>query len=462
MKFAVINGSPKGRYSISLQSILFLEKVFPEHEFTVLHVGQKIKSFEKDFSEIKEVLEKAEALIFVYPVYTFLAPSQLHRFIELLQKHNVALSGKFATQLSTSKHFYDITAHKYIEENILDFGMKYVKGLSADMEDLLSTKGQEECKQFFSRFLWCVKEDVYTLQNEFSKNTEKALVSIQVDISEDEIQHALKEKNQSKDIVIITDSTDKKSNLYKMILYFQNCTQYRTRIVNISEYPFSAGCLGCFKCAVSEKCVHKDGFDTFLRNNIQKADAIVYAFTISQHSMGSRFKLYDDRNFCNGHRTVTVGMPIGYLVSGRFSSEHNLQNVIEARSETGQNFLCGIATDEYSPETEIENLAKILQFAFETNHSSPQNFWGIGGMKIFRDLIYQMRGMMRADHKFYKKQGIYDFPQKKWLTSLKMYLVGALLANEKILSKMGNAMNEGMIAPYKKLFDQIDKENKRK
>ena len=43
-----------------------------------------------------------------------------------------------------------------------------------------------------------------------------------------------------------------------------------------------------------------------------------------------------------------------------------------------------------------------------------------------------------------------------------MYLVGALLANEKILSKMGNAMNEGMIAPYKKLFDQIDKQNKRK
>ena len=80
-------------------------------------------------------------------------------------------------------------------------------------------------------------------------------------------------------------------------------------------------------------------------------------------------------------------------------------------------------------------------------------------MKIFRDLIYQMRGMMRADHKFYKKQGIYDFPQKKKLTSLKMYLVGFLLSNEKILAKMGNAMNEGMIAPYKKMFDQMDKEN---
>ena len=80
-------------------------------------------------------------------------------------------------------------------------------------------------------------------------------------------------------------------------------------------------------------------------------------------------------------------------------------------------------------------------------------------MKIFRDLIYQMRGMMRADHKFYKKQGIYDFPQKKQLTSLKMYLVGMLLSNEKILAKMGNKMNEGMLAPYAKLFARMDKDS---
>ena len=138
-----------------------------------------------------------------------------------------------------------------------------------------------------------------------------------------------------------------------------------------------------------------------------------------------------------------------------YSQENNLKTVIEARSETGQNFLCGVATDEFAPETEIENLAKTLTFALETKHTIPQNFWGIGGMKIFRDLIYQMRGMMKADHKFYKKQGIYDFPQKKWLTSLKMYLGGALLSNEKLLSKMGNAMNEGMIAPYKKLFKDL-------
>ena len=257
--------------------------------------------------------------------------------------------------------------------------------------------------------------------------------------------------------MIITDETDSSSNLSLMIERFRSVMPYTTRIVNISEYPLAGGCLGCFRCAVSEKCVYKDGFDVFLRENIQNADSIVYAFKVSDHSMGSRFKMYDDRNFCNGHRTVTIGMPVGYLVSGNYAAENDLRTVIEARAETGGNFLAGVATDEYDTDRQIDDMVKSLCFALQTKHTAPQNFWGVGGMKIFRDLIYQMRGMMRADHKFYKKQGIYDFPQKKKLDSLKMYGVGMLLSNEKILSKMGNKMNEGMIAPYKKMFENMEK-----
>jgi hypothetical protein len=145
-------------------------------------------------------------------------------------------------------------------------------------------------------------------------------------------------------------------------------------------------------------------------------------------------------------------------VSGRLSAEENLKTVIEARSETGGNFLAHIATDERDADGSVDTLAKALGFALNTAHTAPKNFYGVGGMKIFRDLIYQMRGMMRADHKFYKKQGIYDFPQKKKLTSLKMYLVGLLLSNEKILAKMGNKMNEGMLMPYEKMFKKMDKE----
>ena len=447
MKIAVINGSPKGKYSVTLQTALYLEKKFPEHEFSVLHVGQKIKALEKDFSKAEELLKNSDAVIFSYPVYTFLAPSQLHRFIELMKSNGVNVEGKFATQISTSKHFYDVTAHKYIEENSLDMGMRYIRGLSADMEDLLSEKGREEAEKFFERFLWSVNEEIYTSTPIGTVGYTQAPATVAEDNQS---------QKSGKDVVILTDETDTTSNLSAMIERFRAVFGYKTRVVNISDFPFSGGCLGCLRCAVSEKCVYKDGFETYLRENIQKADAIVYAFNIKDHSMGVRFKMYDDRCFCNGHRTVTVGMPVGYLVSGNYSAENNLRSVIEARSETGGNFLCGVATDEYDTNAQIDTLAKTLFFALETGHTAPQNFWGVGGMKIFRDLIYQMRGMMKADHKFYKKQGIYDFPQKNKGKSMLMYAVGALLSNEKILSKMGNKMNEGMLMPYEQILKKID------
>ncbi len=450
MKIAVINGSPKGKYSITLQTVLYLERKYPEHEFCVLHAGQKIKSLEKDFSKAKELLETSDAVLFSYPVYTFLAPSQLHRFIELVKENGIDLKDKYATQISTSKHFYDITAHKYIEEVSLDMGMRYIRGLSADMEDLLEENGREDAEKFFDRFLWAVNEEIYT--------SASAKSSDYVPVPATPAQQNSAQKDD-KDIIILTDETDLTSSLSTMIDRFRAVFGYKTRIVNISEFPLAGGCLGCFRCAVSEKCVYKDNFDTFLRENIQKADAIVYAFTISDHSMGSRFKMYDDRNFCNGHRTVTVGMPVGYLVSGNYSQENNVITVIEARSETGGNFLAGVATDERDTDKQIDTLAKSMKFALETKHTAPANFWGVGGMKIFRDLIYQMRGMMKADHKFYKKQGIYDFPQKNKGKAMLMYAVGALLSSEKILSKMGNRMNEGMLMPYEQILKKLDAEN---
>ena len=64
--------------------------------------------------------------------------------------------------------------------------------------------------------------------------------------------------------------------------------------------------------------------------------------------------------------------------------------------------------------------------------------------------------MMKADHKFYKSHGQYDFPQKQWPTMLKMHLVGALISSEKIKKKLGNKMNEGMLMPYEKILKEMD------
>ena len=78
-------------------------------------------------------------------------------------------------------------------------------------------------------------------------------------------------------------------------------------------------------------------------------------------------------------------------------------------------------------------------------------------MKVFRDLIWIMQGMMKADHKFYKAHGQYDFPQKQWGTMLKMQLVGALIGNPKLKAKAGDMMNKGMLMPYEKVLQEARK-----
>jgi len=127
MNILVVNGSPKGTYSITLQTVKYLEKAYPDYAFFYLDAGQRIRALERDFFEAKTALEKADVILFSYPVYTFIAPSQLHRFFELVKASGVDVSGKCATQITTSKHFYDVTAHRYVEENCLDLGMNVVR-----------------------------------------------------------------------------------------------------------------------------------------------------------------------------------------------------------------------------------------------------------------------------------------------------------------------------------------------
>jgi len=446
MNILVVNGSPKGDYSITLQTVNFLKKKFPSESFQVLNAGQKIRSLEKDFSKAAEMIAASEMLLFSYPVYTFIAPCQLHRFIGLMKENRVDITGKIVSQLTTSKHFYDVTAHRYVQDNMQEMGARFIRGLSADMDDLTTEKGRHEAENWWKHLCWSVEQGYFEPYFPAAEPTPPVPVT--------PAEESAGEKKG--DVVIIADLMPEDTQLADMIRRFRAKLPYATRLVNLREYPFSGGCLGCFKCAVSGKCVHKDGFDDFLRNKLQTADAMIYAFTIQDHSMGALFKMYDDRQFCNGHRTVTIGMPVGYLISGNLSREENLRTIIEGRAQVGCNILSGIATDEADTDAAVDRLSASLTYALENKNTGPQNFLGVGGMKIFRDLIYQMRGFMRADHKFFKSHGQYDFPQKKWAQSLAMYAVGAMIANPKLHSKLGNKMNEGMLMPYKKVLDEME------
>ena len=75
-------------------------------------------------------------------------------------------------------------------------------------------------------------------------------------------------------------------------------------------------------------------------------------------------------------------------------------------------------------------------------------------MKIFRDMVWLHRGLMLDDHRFYRSHGLYDFPQKRWPRMLMLRFLGAVLRSRRLRRVVGGRMNEGMLAPYKKVVDE--------
>ena len=443
MNILILNGSPAGDDSITLQTLLYIQKHFPGHAWSQLNVTQRLRALERDFAPAAEALAQAELIVLAYPVYTFLVPAQLHRFLELWKAAGVDTAGTWATQLSTSKHFYDTTAHAFIRDNCADLGLQYTEGLSADMEDLLAARGQKEALAWFRHVLWAVENGQCDRAAAPLPAGELRTAAVPADV----------EKSAPFTVALVADLGPADGRLAAMVERFEAVAPFAVKRVNLREFQFAGGCLGCFRCAADGTCFYKDGFAELLREEIQTADATVYAFSVRDHSMGSRFKFFDDRQFCNGHRTVTMGKPVGYLVDGHLSAEPNLRTLIEARAQVGGNHLSGVAVSEGDVDRTIDALAAALRYDLESGYRPPANFYGVGGMKIFRDLIYTMQGLMREDHRFYRSHGFYkDFPQRHRGKIAAMYLVGSMMTSPKLKKKLGGKMTEGMLMPYKKVL----------
>lgn len=456
MKILVINGSPKGSLSISFQYVKYLEKLTNgKNEFDVIHVGQEINKLEIDkqyFDSVCDRIIGVNVVLWVYGVYTLLVPYQLVRFIELLYERDKTsfFNGKFSSQLATSKHFYDITAANYIQQISEDFNMKLIIPHLADSNDMLTEKGQKALSDFLTELEFSTINNIY-LSSKYQKTHS--------DISSFNVENFSEiEKDKKHNISIITYFTDENSNLKKMINTFVKITPSLVNVVNLADVNIKSGCLGCIHCALEGECVIKDDFKDLFSEYIGNAQGIIYAFEIQHHWFNSQYKKFDDRSFANGHRISNMGKPVGYLISGDLKNEPNIREILEARAEVGGMYLCDIVSDE-NPEIVVKNikmLSKKMIWSLENKATRPINFRGVGGMKIFRDLIYVMRGFMVEDHKFYKEHELYDFPQKQKKAILQGKIIGCLLKFKKIRKKVMPMLKTMMIEKHKKVIENLN------
>lgn len=457
MKITVLNGSPKGELSATLHYIHFIQKKYPEIEVTIHHISQKIKGIEKNeskFNTITADVASADAVWWSVPIYVFVIPSQMVRFIELLSERGVAdrFKDKYTAVFTTSIHFYDHTGNNYMHAVCDDLGMKYVDHYSAGMYDLMQEEEQDRLLDFAGQFLSVVeKEDpvppVYRPLDFHTPAYSPGKPKKQVD-------------QGNKQILLLSDRQEEGTNLEHMILRFCEAFSAPIKRVNLDDIGIKGGCLGCIKCGFDNLCAYEksDTYTHFYRETVATADIVIYAGKVTGRYLSSAWKQFFDRRFFNTHIPTLQGKQIGYILEGPLSQLTDLREVLTAMVEMDQAGLGGIVTDEFGEPAEIDalldRLAEKLVAYSERGFRKPATFRGVAGHKVFRDAVWShLRFPFLADHKYYSENGYYDFPReddKALESSLQMI---EAVQDPEARKEIRKSLKTGLLEPLKHIIE---------
>jgi len=448
MKVTIISGSPKGEKSVTLQYLLYIQKHNPQHTFETFHVGQTIKSIEKNrnkFDEIINSVKTSDGVFWITPIFYFLIPSQLKRFIELIYQNKAedAFKNKYAAAVSTSIRFFDTTAHNYLHAICDDLQMKYVNFNSLDMCYDRKKVLRKQLRLFAENFFSIVEKKEAVSMHYQPLETEKIKSYTPGEIKS-------KVDNADKKIVVLTDGYDRSTNLGKMISRFSDSFTDPAEIVDINKLDIKGGCLSCIRCGYDNKCIYNDGFTDFWKTTMKSADIIIFAGEIKDRYLSARFKMVFDRSFFMNHTPFLTGKQMGFIISGPLSQVSNLNYLFSAYVESQNSNFLDFITDEPENPEDIDRLIDSMAVHSVTyskqGYMRPHTFYKEGGMKIFRDDVYgRLRFTCQADHRWYRDNGIYDtFPQRnKFVIRMNrkfMFLTRFKSIREKIYKEVNNEM----------------------
>jgi multimeric flavodoxin WrbA len=459
MKIAVLNGSPKGQISVTLQYVSFLQRKYPEIEFQIFDVALKIKKLEEDDKFFKETIAQiaaANAVLWAFPLYFFLVSSQYKRFLELIFERNSisAFRGKPAAVLTTSIKFFDHTAHNYLRDICGDLEMKFFGSYSAEMYDLFKSKERRRLALFGQMFIQAIKDDsgsiagVKRLTNSTVVYEPALLPQIDTD---------------GKKVLIVVDDFAGSPNLRPMLENIQKAFSPTAVLLQLKDVDIKGGCLGCMKCGIDNSCVYegKDGFIDFFNEQIKTADILFFAGAIHDRFLSSLWKCFFDRSFFNGHTPVLEGKQIGFIIAGEFNKLYNLREILEAYADMMHANLIGFVSDDMEASSEIyqtlKSMAASAVMYSKNGYFQPQKFYGLAGRKIFRDAVFgKLRIVFQADHKYYIKNGFYDFPNKNYKWRMINGIIVLLTKIPFIRREFVKRMKTEMIKPFSGVLAKIN------
>ena len=456
MNITVLNGSPKGDLSVTMQYIKFIEKKFPMHTYNYINIAQRIHAIENDkelFDSIINDVKNSDIVFWGAPLYVCLISSQYKRFIELIHERGAAdaFAGKYGAVITTSIHFFDHTAQNYLRGIVEDLNMNFAGGFSPDMYDIMKEENRTKLLQF-AESVFHIAEKKQKISKSFKK----------LNYSMPEYKPSLPitaVDSLGKKILILSDREYGNDNLSKMIDRIDKSFNEKAKKHNLSAINISGGCLGCCECGLDYECAYtgKDGFIDFYNQEIKTADIIIFAGEIKDRYLSSKWKQMFDRAFFNTHTPTLKGKQFGFIISGPLSDVPNLREILQAYIEWQGANLVDIVTDEI-PSKEIDELIDTLALRLvqlsETGYVQPATFLGVGGMKIFRDDVWgRLKFVFQADFKYYEENGVFDFPQDDKKSIEVNEKMMALTANPEMRGKVKKMIKSEMVKPMKHVVE---------
>ena len=177
---------------------------------------------------------------------------------------------KYTASFSTSIHFFDYTAHNYIQGICEDLGMHFVRSFSAEMQDLMDAQERQNLKDFMENVIYAFKNKVHT-SRVFPK-----LKQTDLKYKSDDIVEVIADSDNIK-LVILTDTASMSDNLQNMVKRFQANFSKEPEIIDLTRIKIAGGCLGCVKCGMDNECVYdgKDEVRSVYEDKLKKAGYLI-------------------------------------------------------------------------------------------------------------------------------------------------------------------------------------------
>ena len=454
MNIVVLNGSPKGDVSVTMQYLAYIGKKFPDHTYEIINIAKDIRKIEEDsavWHTIIDHIRSADLVIWAFPLYYLLVCSQYKRFIELLFERDAgaAFAGKYAASLSTSIHFFDQTAHAYIHAISDDLGMQYLGFYSAEMNDLLQEAEQNRLTKFVSLLFGAVKARI-PVQRE-----NPPLIPPELEYVPVTFQRRINTGPQK--VVILTDSDGSSPNLIAMTERLKNVFLGPVETINLHEVTIRGPCLGCCQCGYDNTCIYTDGYAEFFCGKLSPADIIIMAGAVHDRYLSSAWKQFFDRSFFKGHTPSLEGKQIGFVIAGPLHQIPHLKEALEGWADNGGCHALFV-TDEVDTAGELDALldtmAERLTQGAEIGYIPPHTFYGVGGHKIFRDFIYaRTRMVFQADYRFFREHDMFDFPQADYKNRLINAILIPLTRIPGFRKNVFAEMKYHMLAPFRSVLE---------